>query len=279
MEETENRVARHYATGGIQDRIDAALTALGVDPAHPKADDLKPVDEFHTGGIEATRALLGHVEIQPGMHVLDIGAGLGGTARYVAHHYGARVTGIDLTDEFVAVAGRLNARIGLDRLIEIRQGSATAMPVEDGWADLALMFHVGMNIEDKQTLFDEVARVLKPGASFALFDVMAGENDTDPLQFPLPWAQTAETSFVQRPRVYREAASRAGLVHVDERERRDFALDYFARVARHIAAEGLPPLGIHLLMGPTAADKIANYVANVEARRIAPVEMIYQKAA
>ncbi len=275
MEHLEARVEHHYTSKGLMARIDAALAELGVSGTDPA--DLKPVDEFHTGGLEATEALLSQLSISNQMRVLDIGAGLGGTARHVFVRYGAQVTGIDLTRDFIDVAKTLNARAGLSDGIHMMQGSALDMPVAAGFADLALMFHVGMNIEDKPRLMAEVARVLKPGGMFALFDVMQ-DGGGGALAYPVPWSERAETSFVDHPLAYRSAAEGAGLSHVAQRERRAFTLEFFARVTSQIAkAGGPPPLGIHLLMGKTAGEKIANYVANVQARRIAPVEMIFRK--
>lgn len=274
MEHLETRVESHYTTEGLMGRIDAALGELGVSGTDP--GDLKPVDEFHTGGLEATEALLSQLTITPQMRVLDIGAGLGGTARHVRTRYGAEVTGVDLTQVFVDVAKVLNARAGLDGGIHMMQGSALDMPVAGGSTDLALMLHVGMNIEDKPRLMAEVARVLKPGGVFALFDVMQDKGGAP--EFPLPWSEEPGTSFVEHPLAYRSAAEGAGLTHVAQRDRRDFTLTFFARVmAAMKAAGGPPPLGIHLLMRETAGRKIANYVANVEARRFIPVEMIFRK--
>lgn len=272
----EDRVARHYTTDGLLARIDAALAANGVDPVQAKVDDLKPVDEFHTGGIEATTALLDQLDITGDMHVVDMGCGLGGTARHIVHRYGARVTGIDLTPDFVATGRTLDDRLGLGDRIDLREGSVLKLPVEDASADLVTMFHVGMNVADKATLFAEAARVLKPGGTFALFDVMRGDNDED-LAYPLPWSGVPETSHVAAPGIYRRAAHAAGLDEVTERDRSEFALKYFDRVRRHIAAEGMPPLGIHLLMGDTAKEKIDNYVKNVSAGRTRPTEMIFRK--
>ena len=272
----EQDVARHYASTGLLARIDAALKKAGVDPARPGVDDFKPVDEFHTGGLEATQALLEQLSITPEMHVVDLGCGLGGTARHLVHRYGARVTGVDLTDEFVEVGQTINARLGYDERIALRQGSVTDLPIEDDTADLVTMFHVGMNVADKEALFREAARVLRPGGTFALFDVMAGEAGGD-LVFPLPWSTRPETSRVAAPGIYRRAAHAAGLTEVTERDRSAFASQYFERVRRHIAAEGLPPLGIHLLMGDEARIKIDNYVENLSAGRIAPTEMIFRK--
>ena len=265
MDHLAKRVEDHYTSENLLERIDAGLAKLGAVPTDPEA--LKPVDEFHTGGLEATKALLDHVEIHPGMRVLDIGAGLGGTARHIARSYGVHVTGVDLTRAYVDVAKVLNDRVGLADEVTMMQGSALDLPVAGSSVDLAVMLHVGMNIDDKPRLMHEVARVLKPGGHFALFDVMRDAVDT-PLALPVPWAAKAENSFVAHPLAYRTAAEGAGLEHETSRERRDFTLAFFARAMKAMAdAGGPPPIGIHLLMGPTAGEKIANYVANVEARR------------
>ena len=95
------------------------------------------------------------------------------------------------------------------------------------------------------------------------------------LQFPLPWAATPGTSFVGTPEDYRKAAEAAGFAVGPTRERRDFALEFFARLrALMEAGGGPPPLGLHLVMGETAGRKIENMVANIRAGRVAPVEMI-----
>lgn len=277
METLETDVAAHYTTEDLLARIDAGLTALGVTAT--TADDLKPVDEFHTGGVKATEALLSRLEISPEMRVLDIGCGLGGTARYIAQHYGAHVTGIDLTPVFVAVGQALNARVGLDDRIDLQVASALDLPMQDASCDLVTMLHVGMNIAEKDRLFAEAARVLKPGGHFAVFDVMEGAGDGD-LIFPLPWSTVPATSHVAPPRAYRALGHAAGLHLVEERSRTEFALRFFEGVFAAMEQAGRPPpLGIHLLMGPTAGKKLKNFVANLTARRVAPVEMIFQKPA
>ena len=273
----EHDVADHYGTGGILAAIEAALESAGVDPQAPAPADLKGVDEFHTAGLRSTEALLSHVTMTGIRDAVDIGAGLGGTARYLADIHGLNVTGVDLTPEYVATARELNRRTGLDERITMLVGSALELPLADGCADLATMFHVGMNIADKARLMREAARILRPGGIFALFDVMR-DTAEDPLAFPLPWAGRAALSFVQPPQVYLDAADAAGLSCVVHRERRDFTLDFFREAFERMAETGgPPPVGIHLLMGDTAAQKIQNYVANVEARRIAPVELVLRK--
>lgn len=270
---TENRVESHYTTGSLLERIRQGLERAGVDPDRPSAADLKPVDEFHIGGAVATEELLAQVPLDPHLAVLDIGSGIGGTARLIAERTGARVTGIDLTREFVETAAALTALVGLDGRVAFRQGSALELPFEDASFDLATLIHVGMNIEDKPRLMAEAARVLRPGGHFIVYEVMrTGDGE---LAFPVPWARSPETSFVATPDAYRAAAVAAGFAPSAERNRRDFALDFFSRMRARIAEHGLPPLGIHLFMGDELRQAmIGNMIANIEAGRIAPVELI-----
>ena len=98
------------------------------------------------------------------MHLLDIGCGIGGPSRFFATERNCRVTGIDLTEDYVRTAEALAQRVGLADRVSYRQASALALPFEAGPFDGAYMMHVGMNIEDKPALFTEVRRVLKPPA-------------------------------------------------------------------------------------------------------------------
>ena len=276
MVEIEARTAEHYTSGGLLERIVAGLRRSGVNPADATPADLNPVDEFHIGGPAATGRLVAQAGLRPDMRVLDIGSGLGGTARHIAGQIGCHVTGIDLTREFVATAMELSAMVGLGDRTRFRVGSAFDLPLADAGFDAALLLHVGMNIPDKRRLMAEAARVLRPGAPFVVYEVMrTGEGE---LVFPVPWASVAEDSFVATPDAYRDAARAAGFTVEIEQERRAFALDFFSKMRARVAESGPPPLGIHLLMGETAPQKIANMIANIKAGRIAPVEMILRKA-
>ena len=268
----EHVTAAHYASGGILGRIIEALRTQGVDPGSATADDLKPIDEFHIGGVGATRDLLESLAITPDMQILDIGCGLGGTARLAAATTGAGVVGLDLTPEFVETAGALSRMVGMEDRTRFELGSALAMPFHDASFDVALLLHVGMNIPDKCGLMAEAARVLKAGGRFAVYDVMATSDE--PLDFPVPWASVPENSFVGSLGDYRAAAAAAGFVEVGNRGRRDAALRYFAEQRARLESKGPPALGIHLLMGETRVEKIRNMVANITAGRIAPTELL-----
>lgn len=270
--DAEHQVARHYGRSGIEQAFLDALRAAGRDVEHLAPGDLSGADEFHLGGPAATAELARDIGLGPDTHLLDIGCGVGGPARHVAAALGCRVTGIDLTAEFVDAAEALTRRCGLDGLVSFRQGSALATPFPDATFDAATLIHVGMNIADKATLFAEVRRVLKPGARFGVYDIMrVAEGD---LPYPMPWAATPETSFVEPPETYRRLLGEAGFTVEAEHDRRDLALRLGREMRERAAARGPSPLGPHLLMGAEAPQRVANVIAAVERGVIAPVEMV-----
>lgn len=268
----EQRVARHYAQAELEKKILDLLAADGKDIERLTIADLAPVDEFHTAGREATVAFGAELGFTPDMHVLDVGCGIGGPSRYIAETYGCRVTGIDLTEEFVRTARGLAQRVGLADRIDYRQASALDLPFAPGMFDGAYMMHVGMNIEDKVALFSQVRRVLKDNATFGIYDVMltgAGEP-----RFPMPFARTAETSFLATLADYRRALHEGGFVIERGRNRLDAAIAYFRARAAAAAESGPPPLSIHLLLKGDGREMLGNVAGLYEEGVLAPVELI-----
>jgi len=209
MTDVEVVVQRYYGDRPLLPRIDEALRADGVDPQTPSYRDLWPYDQLHSRGIVGTREHAERAHIQPGMYVLDLGCGLGGTSRYLAAECGCRVAAIDLTPNFVEVARVLTARCGLADRVEIRQGNALALPFQDGIFDHVWSFAVTMNIADKEGLAREVARVLKPGGRFSCNEIEQGTVGAP--VFPLPWATDEASSFIVSPPVMRAALEASGL--------------------------------------------------------------------
>ncbi len=268
----EQTIAQHYTHGSLEAAILDGLRHSGKNADRIDPDDLAPADEFHIGGRQATVEFADQLGLRPGLELLDIGSGFGGPARYFAHHRKCRVTGIDLTDEYVRVAAALSQRAGLAGEIKFVQGSALAMPFPAGSFDVAYMLHVGMNIADKAALFAQVKRVLRPGGTFGVYDVMRiGPGD---LAFPVPWARTAESSFVAAAGDYRRLLHDAGLEVRKERERRAFGIEFFKKMRARVAESGLPPLGLHIAMGADFPYKVRNMVSNLENGLLAPIEMI-----
>ena len=271
-------VSSHYTHGRLVDAIAEGVARLGKTIDSVEVEDLAPVDEFHVGGRVATEALLDQLAITASHRVLDVGCGLGGASRFAAHRYGCHVTGIDLTPEYVATGNALCGWVGLGARIDLTVGDATALDFPDASFDRAFIIHVGMNIADKALLAVELYRVLRSGGRAGIYDIMritAGE-----LQYPVPWAGSAEGSALAGPHEYKAALEAVGFTLVAERNRRDFALEFFGRMqARAQSADGPPPLGIHILMGASAPTKVRNMIDNIARDLIAPVELIVEKPA
>lgn len=156
-------------------------------------DDLAALHEFHALGLAASPALAELAHVQPNERVLDVGAGLGGPARFLAARYGARVTALDATARFCRAAVLLTRAAGLADRVEIVCGDAFAQPFADHSFDLAWTQAVIQNIGDKPPLIAELARVVRPRGRVALFEVVAGP--AGPLEFPVPWGDREEAEL------------------------------------------------------------------------------------
>jgi SAM-dependent methyltransferase len=278
-------VDAHYGRGGgLLERIERGLDLAGKDPATLKVEDLAPVDAFHSRGSEGTKdaiaaAARSGVVLTEGTRLLDVGCGFGGTARHLAAAFGCRVTGVDLTREFVAVGRELTRRVGLDGRVSIVQGSALELPFNeatDELFDVAWTEHVQMNIADKQKFYGEIARVLKPGGSLVFHDVFRGRSPDDPV-YPVPWADHPDLSKLGEEEDIRTAIQQAGLEALDWQDKTAETIEFFDKALEKIAKEGPPPLGIHLLMGTTARDKLRNHLFNLKEGRTVVVMGVVTK--
>ena len=268
---SEAQVAGHYTRGQLEETILKAVARMGLDPDRLTALDLAPVDEFHVGGLDATRDLAAQMDLAPGLRILDVGSGIGGPARYFASEHQCKVTGVDLTEEFVQVAQSLTRRTKLRHLVEFVQASALDLKFDPGSFDRAYMIHVGMNIADKAGVFREVRRMLKPAGKFAIFDILRARDV--PLTYPVPWASSEETSFVVSKEGYRDALEKAGFHLERERTRTAFAIEFMERAMARVAQDGQPALALHLLMGDLAPLMLKNVLVMMKQGALEPVEL------
>ncbi|HKI55191.1 MAG TPA: class I SAM-dependent methyltransferase [Anaerolineales bacterium] len=272
----ENSVSESYLHGNLLNAIQTSLGKLGKTTDTVTVEDLGPADEFHIGGRLATKSFLDQLNFSKKDHILDVGCGLGGAARFVADQYGSSVTGIDLSQEYTDTGKALSNWVKLGKQITLQQGSALSMPFEDNTFDGGYMLHVGMNIEDKAKLFAEISRVLKPGATFGVYDIMRFKEGE--LTYPVPWATVNGTNKLATLDQYKSALIAAGFEVSKVNNRRDFALDFFKQMrAKNEANGGPPPLGLHTLMKESTPAKLKNMVDSIAADYIAPVEIIAQK--
>nr|WP_256367380.1 class I SAM-dependent methyltransferase [Acidisphaera sp. S103] len=189
-------------------------------------------------------------------HAIDIGSGLGGPSRYLAATYGCRVSGVDLTAEFVETATALTSRVGLTDKVDFRVGSALDLPFPDAKFDCARSQNVAMNIADRPRYYAEMHRVLRPDGRLAIQDVAMG--NADKLDFPVMWADRPEISFLRTPddtRAMLEAADFRVIQWIDNTEA---ALAEAERQRVANVSAGPPILGIHVVVGPSFREKMRN---------------------
>jgi ubiquinone/menaquinone biosynthesis C-methylase UbiE len=268
-------VERHYGAAGIAERILAALRAANGADAPVTPETLAPIDHFHGRGVAATRALVERLAPLPGEHILDIGCGIGGPARWIAAACGCRVTGIDLTPEFCDAARALNAATGLADRVTILHGSALDLPLPEAGFDRAYSQNVVMNIADKPRFYREALRVLRPGGLLALSVVCAG-TERQP-HFPVPWAKTAATSFLATPAETEAGLRAAGFEIVAFTDTSEALRAAQQRESERIARDGLPPLGLHLLMGERIREMRRNSARSAAEGRTRTVEALVRK--
>lgn len=273
---TDREIAAHYTRGNLLVRLNAALLEDGVDPAEPTVETLAPYDQFHGRGLEATLEMAALMPAGPGIHVLDIGSGIGGPARYFAGRFGCKVTGIDLTSEFRDVAAHLTRLLGMEDQVEFKLGDALAMPFADESFDGAYSMNVSMNIADKSAFYKEIRRVLKPGGWLVLSEIAKGEG-AEP-DYPTPWAASAQTSFLSAPEETRRGLAEAGFEVLRLQSTLEQARAFGAR-SRAMAERGeKPPFrAIMLIHGEMAKQMMANMSRNLSEARINPIEVLSRK--
>jgi SAM-dependent methyltransferase len=236
---------------------------------------LAPVDHFHARGFPATVELADRLPIKSDQHILDIGCGLGGPARYIAKRFHCTLSGVDITEPFVEAANKLTTLVRMEGQVKIRHGDGRRLPYPDSHFDGAYTQHVTMNVADRRKFFAEAYRVLKPGAFFALTEHGLGAKGNP--HYPVPWSDDGSVAYLVPPSETRTVLEETGFEHIVVE---DTGAKYVAgyKVMIEKAERGaLPPLGIHILMGETASQKMRNAARNIEEGRTHPIQLICRK--
>ena len=245
-----NEIINHYGEATLFERIVDAIGKAGIDVDSLTVDDLAPVDEFHIGGRAATENLLESAGLAAGSRVLDIGSGVGGTARYLSEQGSHTVVGVDLTPEYVEVARALTELVEIGRSVDFEVADVADLPFESASFDAAVLLHVGMNIHDKQSAFSEVARALVDGGVFAIYDIMSTNGSG--IEYPVPWAASEATSFLATADEYTDALETSGFEVQHVADRSEFAGQFFASLRQRGGppkAPSIAPDGVLLAVG------------------------------
>ncbi len=268
-------ISDHWGTGDVYARIVKAMEAASISPATVTMEQMAPVDHFHARGFPATVELADALPIAAGDHIVDIGCGIGGPARYLADRFDCRVSGIDITESFVEAANKLTALLKMAGQVEVELGDGQHLPYGDATFEGGYTQHVTMNITNRAQFFGEAFRVLKPGAFFALTEHGLGPQGNP--HYPLPWSEDGSGAYLVTPVDTVAYLEGAGFVDVAVE---DTGAKYHAGYKRSMelaAQDALPPFGAHILMGQTAPAKTKNAARNIEEGRTHPIQVICYK--
>ncbi|MFN7119483.1 MAG: methyltransferase domain-containing protein [Saprospiraceae bacterium] len=269
------RVQQQYYQQNLYQNILNALTAKDLDLQQLHWQDLKAVDEFHVGGLEATKALAAAAKLQADTHLLDVGCGIGGAARFLAAQYHCKVVGVDLLPEYILTAQLLTQQVGLADQIQYFVADALALPFANETFHVVWTQHVQMNIADKPAFYQELARVLQKDGRLLYYDVFKN-TDTD-LHFPLPWANNQQTSFLISQNELKNYLHAAHLVQIATFDFTAQGISSLNQVLNRIAKQGIPDLSLQLLMGDTFTIKLENLLHHLQENNLVLEAGIYQK--
>lgn len=119
--------------------------------------------------------------IEPTDLILDVGCGLGETARFLASKYMADVVGIEVTEEFVSVGRILTEKADLEDKVKLVRGSPRHLPFSNDTFSIILLDHISMDVPDISAFFGEISRVLKHSGRVLFRDVFLGPLTAKPI--------------------------------------------------------------------------------------------------
>jgi SAM-dependent methyltransferase len=271
----KNSDSHQWASGDVYGRILDAMKAATISPQTVTVEQMAAVDHLHASGFAATVELADTLSVKAGDHLVDIGCGVGGPARYMAKRFGCSVSGVDITPAFVDAARRLTALLKMEDKVKLELGDGQHLPYGDAMFDGGYTQHVTMNVPDRAQFFGEAYRVLKPGAFFALTEHGLGKGGVP--HVPCPWTEDGTGAYLVSPEDEVSFLKNAGFADIRVVDTGEQYLAGYKR-AMELAAKGeLPPFGSHILLGKNGPDKVRNAARNIEEGRSRPVRIICRK--
>lgn len=274
MTDVNKAIDEDNSSPDLGNRIVRALEEAGIPPDQWTPELLGPADQIHGGGLLQTELHTALTTINAGMNLLDIGCGIGGPARYFATEFGCRVTGIDLTSEYIEVAQILTEKMGLSDRVKFDLGDANSLTYKDGEFDMVWAQNVTMNIKDRAALYRNIHRILVPNGTVAISEL--GQGEVGEPYYPLPWARDSSYSFLIPPEEMRLMLEGAGfriLEWVDEATRRQEIQSSPTPPKSAITS----PLSIEITRGKDYPARRANSARSMKEGRLTNVMLVAEK--
>ncbi|MFT5972897.1 MAG: ubiquinone/menaquinone biosynthesis C-methylase UbiE [Cryomorphaceae bacterium] len=274
MENLNQNIENHYLKEELYEDIVNRLKEQDIDLNDVKRSDIAGADEFHVRGAAVSKELAESITLE-GAKVLDVGCGLGGPCRMLADEYNCQATGIDLSNEYIRTAKELSKLVKLDSKTSFIQGDATSLPFDDNTFDVVWTQHVQMNIPDKNKLYSEISRVLKPGGHFLYYDILKkGEGEVN---YPMPWASTSDMSFLFKETDMDEYLTQHGLTKEQSNDQTQAGVNFFNALVAKLKEFGPPKMGLNVLMGETTKPKLMNLLGHLKSGELELKSGVYKK--
>lgn len=271
-------ITTHYGSENLGTRIFEALVKAGKEPDNLQLKDISVIDQLHTGGHMATLELARRAGISEKDSVLDAGCGIGGSSRLLAQTFQCKVTGIDLVPSFIDVAVQLSKATQTMDPLTFSCGDIMDTELAGDSFDAVWCQHTLMNIKDKEAVFAEFHRVLKPGGIMVLHEIVQGGKAD--IHLPVPWADNPAISFlIPRQEMEQMILSRGFTCKYIE-DQTDLAKLWWQKVdtATRQAADAPPrALGPHIIFGDNGRLFGQTMSKNLNEKHIELVEAIYMK--
>ena len=192
-----------------------------------------PIPEASRRTVEAVADTIARVP-DDRHRIVDIGAGYGGAARYLARRFGCHVVCLNISEVENSRNRKANRAQGLDDLISVRHGSFEDIPEPDDSFDVAWSQDAILHSGNRDRVIAEVARVLKPGGEFVFTDPM--QADDCPSGVLQPVYDRIHLESLGSVKFYREAAARHGLEEVSVRPMPNQLRNHYAAVRAQLQA-------------------------------------------
>jgi ubiquinone/menaquinone biosynthesis C-methylase UbiE len=274
MEDLNQNIERHYLKEGLFEDILDRLKKQNSGTDSFSRVDISAVDEFHVRGAEVSRELAQSIDLN-GHRVLDVGCGLGGPCRMLADEFNCKVTGIDLSKEYIRTAKALSELVNLHQRTDFVVGDAASLPFENHSFEVVWTQHVQMNIPDKKRFYSEINRVLKPGGHLLYYDIF--KNSDQAVEYPMPWASSPDHSFLFNNDDMGVVLEELGLKRISKTDQTAAGIAFFDALLTRLNEAGPPKIGLNVLMGESTKPKLLNLFRHLKKDILMLESGVYKK--
>lgn len=199
------------------------------------------LESLHPGGLELTRELAESCNIRKGVRVLDVAAGTGESACFLAEHFAARVHGIDRSDTMVR---RADAKARAKQLgIGFSSADAAKLPFADAAFDVAIC-ECTLCLLDKERVLQEMVRVVRPGGCVGMHDLCWLNHAPDELKRTLAEVEGERPETLEG---WRRQFVDAGLIRIRAVDRSELMTRWVQESKRQLGATGQLMLALKVI--------------------------------